>query len=237
MKKGDHLRINLGMYFHHGIDRGDGFVIHFGRGLNDMVNAKVEIVSRAAFANGRKIGVVDSERRFSADEVVQRAESRLDECGYDLFDNNCEHFVTWCRTGKNCSPQIEKTETMVRQATAALSKPVLQKAFLPRVARIAGSKLAIKLATKTTGAALIGDAAQATAELVASQYAWDQQDTRKIGISTGAVTTATVGTLMGGPVGGVASLTLWAIGQVFADQAVEGGKKLFHAAMASGNRR
>jgi hypothetical protein len=232
MKKGDHLRINLGMYHHHGIDRGDGSVIHFGRGIHDIANAKVEVVSRKAFSMGRQIDVVESELRFSTDEVVQRAESRLDEREYDLFDNNCEHFVTWCRTGKNSSPQIEQTETMIRQATAAMTKPALKKAVVSRIATMAGSKLAIKLTTKTTGAAIIGDATQAAAELVASQFGSDQKDARKIGMSTGAVTSATVGTVIGGPIGGAASLTLWAIGQFVADQTVESGKKLFNGAVA-----
>ncbi len=232
MKKGDHLRVKVGMYYHHGIDRGDGSVIHFGSGIHDIANARVEVVLREAFAMGRQIDVVDSDLRYCADEVVQRAESRLDEREYDLFDNNCEHFVSWCRTGRYSSPQIEKAETMIRQTTAAMIKPALKIAVVSRMATFTGSKLAIKLATKTTAASIIGDATQAAAELVASQFGSDPKDARKIGMSTGAVTSATVGTVIGGPIGGAASLTLWAIGQVIADRTIESGKKIFSVAVA-----
>lgn len=42
----------------------------------------------------------------SSDVVIQRAESRLGENAYDLFDNNCEHFATWCKTGIHISEQV-----------------------------------------------------------------------------------------------------------------------------------
>ena len=38
--------------------------------------------------------------------VVQRAESRLGEQRYDLLTNNCEHFATWCKTGRQESEQL-----------------------------------------------------------------------------------------------------------------------------------
>ena len=39
--------------------------------------------------------------------VVQRALSRLGEADYDLFENNCEHFAVWCKTGRSHSTQVE----------------------------------------------------------------------------------------------------------------------------------
>ena len=41
------------------------------------------------------------------DIVVGRAESRLGENAYGLFDNNCEHFATWCKTGVHASEQVK----------------------------------------------------------------------------------------------------------------------------------
>jgi hypothetical protein len=38
--------------------------------------------------------------------VIGRAESRLGEQRYDLFFNNCEHFATWCKTGRSESAQL-----------------------------------------------------------------------------------------------------------------------------------
>ncbi len=236
MNKGDHLQVDFGFYRHHGIDMGDGFVIHFGRGLSDLANAKVEIVSKAIFARGRPIEVVDGTVGFSATEIVDRARSRMGETDYDLFENNCEHFVTWCRTGVSASPQIETSETVVRQATAVAAKPVLRRVVANRLTKSTGSKLAIKLSTRTTGAAIFGDATQAVAELVANSIGKDQVKARRIGLGTGAATSAVVGSAIGGPLGGATTLGLWLAGQVLADQAVAGGKRVFTRIVSFGTQ-
>jgi hypothetical protein len=45
---------------------------------------------------------------FAPDIVVSRAYSRLGESGYSLFRNNCEHFASWCKVGKESSQQVSK---------------------------------------------------------------------------------------------------------------------------------
>ncbi|MGB7486504.1 MAG: lecithin retinol acyltransferase family protein, partial [Phormidesmis sp.] len=42
-----------------------------------------------------------------ADVVIARAESRLGEQRYDLFFNNCEHFASWCKTGRSECLQLD----------------------------------------------------------------------------------------------------------------------------------
>ena len=44
---------------------------------------------------------------YSPEETVKRARSRIGESNYDLFENNCEHFAIWCKTGLSRSTQIE----------------------------------------------------------------------------------------------------------------------------------
>ena len=44
---------------------------------------------------------------YSGDVVVERGRSRLGEVRYNLFDNNCEHFALWCKTGVGESEQVE----------------------------------------------------------------------------------------------------------------------------------
>ncbi|XP_031557681.1 uncharacterized protein LOC116294262 [Actinia tenebrosa] len=46
-------------------------------------------------------------QRFSVDDVISRAKSRKNERDYHAFNNNCEHFVTWCKCGLNTSLQVE----------------------------------------------------------------------------------------------------------------------------------
>ncbi|GFE69760.1 lecithin retinol acyltransferase family protein [Chroococcus sp. FPU101] len=110
MARGDQIYVyrefmNLkGVYQHHGIDCGDGTVIHYRK--------PSEIVERTTFetfSRGNSVYVVEYKNGFCfiPDIVVSRAESRLSERKYNLLFNNCEHFATWCKTGISESVQIK----------------------------------------------------------------------------------------------------------------------------------
>jgi len=90
-----------GIYEHHGIDCGDGTVIHYRK-----PQGTVERTSLATFAQGEKIYVKNYKVCYIPDVVVRRAESRLGEKTYNLLFNNCEHFANWCKTGVNDSIQV-----------------------------------------------------------------------------------------------------------------------------------
>ncbi|MGN1305875.1 MAG: lecithin retinol acyltransferase family protein [Oscillospiraceae bacterium] len=99
-KAGEHLRIERGVYTHHGIYVGGGKVIHYSQGYDSV--PEIREVSFKEFAGISKVDIVperDSPLRFSADEAVKRAYSRLGERNYNLVYNNCENFVRWCRAG------------------------------------------------------------------------------------------------------------------------------------------
>jgi hypothetical protein len=101
MAKGDHLYVSRGTYFHHGIDCGDGTVIHYREG---------ESITRSSepfFALGETVQVKFYPAADPPNLVVERAESRLGERDYHLVFNNCEHFAVWCKTGKHRSEQVE----------------------------------------------------------------------------------------------------------------------------------
>ncbi len=84
-------------YEHHGIDCGDGTIIHYGK----QGEAEISRTSKAAFAQGKTIYPKSQPTSFIDDIVVERAESRIGERQYDLFFNNCEHFANWCKVGRN----------------------------------------------------------------------------------------------------------------------------------------
>ncbi len=92
-----------GVYEHHGIDCGDGTIIHFHKSDS---GAEVKRTSRAAFAQGQAIQVQPVKTAFLPALVVVRAESRLGDRDYDLLTRNCEHLATWCKTGRWESAQI-----------------------------------------------------------------------------------------------------------------------------------
>jgi Lecithin retinol acyltransferase len=108
MGRGDQIyvmREMLGMpYQHHGIDCGDGSVIHYRK----VGEAEIARTSWEAFARGNPVRVYAQSVAFIPDVVLERAQSRLGERKYDLFFNNCEHFATWCKTGRNESQQLNQ---------------------------------------------------------------------------------------------------------------------------------
>ncbi|CAC5375743.1 unnamed protein product [Mytilus coruscus] len=54
----------------------------------------------------------------SPEEIVKRASEALDgkqeEFRYDIIDNNCEHFASWCVTGRRLSIQIRKARIVLK---------------------------------------------------------------------------------------------------------------------------
>ena len=108
MSRGDHVyvrrRRRVTRYTHHGIDCGEGTVIHYAG-----EPGKVRLVERspiASFAQGSPVLVRHHRRGLPADEVVAKAEARLGADGYHLVWNNCEHFASWCSTGSKASKQV-----------------------------------------------------------------------------------------------------------------------------------
>src|SRR2546425_9954624 len=65
----------------------------------------VEHTSLSEFAAGQPIEVVSVQQYWSADTILRRAKSQLGK-PYDLFQENCEHFVNWVVTGVKKSDQL-----------------------------------------------------------------------------------------------------------------------------------
>ena len=113
---GAHLVTPWFGFAHHGIYVGNGRVIQYGALMFNLIRKPVEEVSLAQFASGRTVFVVQhAERCMSAQEVVQRARSRLGERSYRLFSNNCEHFAEWCLHDVGRSFQAEIALAYPRQ--------------------------------------------------------------------------------------------------------------------------
>jgi hypothetical protein len=151
--KGDHLYVSRGLYTHHGIDCGDGTVIHYREGES------ITRSSAAFFALGQTIQVKAYDVADPPDTVVRRAESRLGERDYHLVFNNCEHFVSWCKTGKHRSEQVEAV-AVASIAGGLLGGAVLGSVFAaPAIAAagIYGVSRLLEQAQTTTDPALAQD--------------------------------------------------------------------------------
>ena len=123
MADGDHIYVPRGLYTHHGIDAGDGTAIHFagepGRRMHDalVVRSPLELFLRGGTLHVRR----HPPASVAAPAIVlARAESHLGEGGYDLFRNNCEHFATWCVTGRPASTQVRIDVASTALAAAGL---------------------------------------------------------------------------------------------------------------------
>lgn len=104
---GQHLIRRYSTFDHHGIGQDDGTVVEYGGKWTG--SASIRRITLEAFANGGDVlhFVYPSDAMLSLEETVRRSRLRLTEEQYSLFDNNCEHFAFWCKTGRHMSPQAD----------------------------------------------------------------------------------------------------------------------------------
>ena len=99
-------------------DASDFFILNFpdeaGKATKSVGIPVASVLGAPSFPYGRDGSwILDLLRkinytRYSADEIVSRARSKLGEDSYSLLFNNCEHFAIWCATNVKESQQIQK---------------------------------------------------------------------------------------------------------------------------------
>lgn len=100
LKKGDHIKVSLGAYEHHGVYTGEGTVVH-------RTQDGVSEVSLAEFSEGHFIEKVPhSDRLGKRKDVVRRARSYIGDNDYNLVFGNCEHFANKMISGRSESSQV-----------------------------------------------------------------------------------------------------------------------------------
>lgn len=113
MAKGDHIFVKRPFYTHHGIDCGDGTVIHYTGEPGCKRNAAVKLTDIQEFTAGGHVMIRYYDRQDNVEKTLERAFSRLGEDSYNLLFNNCEHFAAWCKTGQKRSEQIVRAADAV----------------------------------------------------------------------------------------------------------------------------
>ena len=103
MAAADHLEVprQHGLFNHHGIDLGDGTVAHYLEGREILRSPLAE------FSQGQPLRVISHAEASPVGVTLRRAMGRLGEQDYNLLFNNCEHFATWCKTGRHRSEQVD----------------------------------------------------------------------------------------------------------------------------------
>lgn len=102
-------------YKHYGVYIGDDKIIHFASKKEDDP-AEIHETTIIGFLDNLDIYdgffILDFSKYdgkvYSAAQTIKRAKSKIGEMGYDLLDNNCEHFAMWCKTGIKRSRQTER---------------------------------------------------------------------------------------------------------------------------------
>jgi hypothetical protein len=104
---GAHLVSPRTGYSHHGVHLGDGKVIHYSGMSGGWTSGPVAQTDLTSFADGKGFSVKTYKNCLSEQEILRRAQSRVGESAYDVFNNNCEHFCLWCIVGDHTSYQID----------------------------------------------------------------------------------------------------------------------------------
>ncbi len=241
MARGDRLRVERPLagstvvYIHHGIDVGDGTVVHARPDdfRSPLAGGRVERTSRAEFAGGGTVLIAtEPPAAYPPDEIVARALEHVGREGYCPVVDNCEHFATWCATGERTSRQVDIVLSRVSGAAARITAFVSARRLLANAAAGAAERIAVQTAlgisARTTvrlglrtlvPAAIAGEAAALAAEWTAHHAGRSAADSRRAGEAAGLAASAAACALAGLPAGpggviagAVAGAAVWAGG-------------------------
>jgi hypothetical protein len=116
-------------YNHCGIYEGAGYVIHFASPEGSEINPENAIVHRAKFEhfkNGCPVKLINIKNSFSGEETLRRARRCFGMQGYDFTTFNCDHFATWCKTGKYRSIQVDQVKTALKESDSTLADVICE---------------------------------------------------------------------------------------------------------------
>ena len=122
MAAADHLQVprQHGLFKHHGIDLGDGTVAHYLEGREILRSSTDD------FSQGQPLTVIAHADASPTRVTLQRAMSRIGEQNYNLLFNNCEHFATWCKTGRHRSGQIDSVLERARHWSGLMPSALMR---------------------------------------------------------------------------------------------------------------
>ena len=122
MSAADHLQVprQHGLFHHHGIDLGDGTVAHYLEGREILRSSTDD------FRQGQPLTVIAHADASPTRVTLQRAMSRIGEQDYNLLFNNCEHFATWCKTGRHRSGQVDSVLERARHWSGLMPSALMR---------------------------------------------------------------------------------------------------------------
>lgn len=120
---GSHIKTSRLGYSHHGIYCGSGKVVHYSGFAQALKKGALEVTTIENFLGSEMdcyiVQYASHKLKYSKSEIVERAFSRIGEDSYNLAFNNCEHFATWCVTGRGESKQVRSVLTHTTAAAVS----------------------------------------------------------------------------------------------------------------------
>ena len=131
---GDHIHVKRSsrFYKHHGIYIGHGKVIHVSGSTREKVHPEVRETDLSSFLKGGILRRRVYEKRLPASETIRIAKKQLRNTSFSIIRNNCEHFATFCVTGKKKSRQVRKILYGLTTATVGITLLTLTLIFTHR---------------------------------------------------------------------------------------------------------
>lgn len=115
--RGDHIRVNRGLYTHHGVYISDEEVIHFTGteddsildwSKNEVIKTDLDYFLRSGQLEVKEYTDDEIQDLYQLEHIVAYARACLGDKGYNLVFNNCEHFANTCTLGRFRSKQVER---------------------------------------------------------------------------------------------------------------------------------
>ena len=123
-KFGDQIRVNRGLYYHHGIYEDDDNVYQFAAPEGSEISTENALIIKTSLDSFLKCGVVEVREytldelnnKKSPEETVKSAKEALGtgKGTYNLVSNNCEHFSNKCAFGVASSNQVDDFMNILR---------------------------------------------------------------------------------------------------------------------------
>ena len=129
LNHGDHVYVKRKrlLYSHHGIYAGEGTVIHYKGAEKEKKDPVIRKTDMDEFLSGGKLKRRDYKKRLTHPETLRIAGEHLSDNGYSLAFNNCEHFATYCATGRKKSTQVRKVVGGIAGVAFAVAAIVIRK--------------------------------------------------------------------------------------------------------------
>jgi cell wall-associated NlpC family hydrolase len=126
LNTGDHIYVRRLLFSHHGIYAGNGNVIHYTGEEKQKKDPLVRETNMEDFLKGGKLRRRNYKTHLSPSETLSLARKHLSNNGYSITLNNCEHFATYCATGKKKSKQVRKAIGGVLGIALAITGTVIR---------------------------------------------------------------------------------------------------------------